>query len=633
MCMAVVIPVAFDALKPKEKSLLIATLIPRFSSKAVFSLGLIGLTGLFATLVQIGSFSALFTTVYGNALLIKLVLLSFVVVLGGFNQFYVHPRVVSNLAKLAERVQTLLQVQNRFKLSLKTEALIGAAVILVAGFLTASQPAVQLNEQMLQTLAEPLDQSPSVPPDYAGKSEGITINLRIRPMQVGLNDFEIRLTDEKGSPIQDVKAVNMEFKLIGKDIGEVTTTAEKKGEGIYSNSGYYLGQPGKWKVQVQVRREMAYDAIVSFTVTVPFQDFSSLKVREYEFPIKGANPHALSIGSDASVWFTVPNQGKIGRFDPQTFSFEQFALPGESSLPTGIVVGTSGSVWITDPQNNRIVRFDPASKLFKEYKLPTQDSAPSTITIDESGRIWLVEQLAEKIASFSPDTELFKEYAVPTKDAGLQGIASDDIGIWFTEFRANKIGLLDPSTGEIAEFQPDKFSLNAPTGVLPVSDGIIWITEHGSNTLTKFSHHSGTFERFDIPGETPAPYGLAMDRDGNVWFALHLGNRIGVMQLATEEIHTFPIPTPNSLTQWIAIDPQGNVWFAETGSNKLGAVTKLLPSATPTEQSQVDDGFDRVVALAAVGLVVVTVVSYFGGKRRFKKDEDVLNSILTGSGK
>lgn len=80
----------------------LALLIPRFSLLATISLGVIGVSGLYMAWIHLHSFDALFDTLYGNTLVIKLLTVLPVVVLGGYHQFILHKYMV-NLTSVTKK--------------------------------------------------------------------------------------------------------------------------------------------------------------------------------------------------------------------------------------------------------------------------------------------------------------------------------------------------------------------------------------------------------------------------------------------------------------------------------------------------------------------------------------------------
>ena len=100
----------------------------------------------------------------------------------------------------------------------------------------------------------------------------------------------------------------------------------------------------------------------------------------------------------------------------------------------------------------------------KEYEVPTPRSRPHDPALAPDGSLWYTGQGANKLGRLDPKTGEFKEYPLKTPDSGPHGLVADKEGnIWFTAISAGYIGKLDPKTGEVAEFRPSEGASNRPT--------------------------------------------------------------------------------------------------------------------------------------------------------------------------
>ena len=64
----------------------------RFSTMALFSVAAIGVTGLYAAYLRVGSLQALYTSIYGQALLLKQVFVLLLLLLAAVNLLWILPR-------------------------------------------------------------------------------------------------------------------------------------------------------------------------------------------------------------------------------------------------------------------------------------------------------------------------------------------------------------------------------------------------------------------------------------------------------------------------------------------------------------------------------------------------------------
>ncbi len=126
-----------------------------------------------------------------------------------------------------------------------------------------------------------------------------------------------------------------------------------------------------------------------------------------------------------------------------------------------------------------------------EFPTPTVAAGPEAITSGPDGNFWFIESGADKIGTINPTTDVITEFSLPTAGAlplptagpELTGIASGPDGnLWFTEFGAGKIGMINPTTHAIKEFPlpPDQ----NPSAITAGPDGNLWFTETAQKTVT-----------------------------------------------------------------------------------------------------------------------------------------------------
>jgi len=129
----------------EERPRLLATVIQRFSLLAATSVTLLLVSGVFSTLVQIPTWSALLETAYGRTLAIKFALLVPLLAVAALNAMLCRPRLVR---ASAEGVP-LERLRRRITRLATVEALFGAAVLVVVGVLvwqTPARPAVEAGQ-------------------------------------------------------------------------------------------------------------------------------------------------------------------------------------------------------------------------------------------------------------------------------------------------------------------------------------------------------------------------------------------------------------------------------------------------------------------------------------------------------
>src|SRR6266542_4336729 len=90
----------------------------------------------------------------------------------------------------------------------------------------------------------------------------------------------------------------------------------------------------------------------------------------------------------------------------------------------------------------------------KEYEVPTPQSRPHDPALAPDGSLWYTGQAANKLGRLDPQSGQFKEYPLKTPDSGPHGLVADNQGnIWFTAISGGYVGKLNPKTGEVTEYR------------------------------------------------------------------------------------------------------------------------------------------------------------------------------------
>jgi len=114
-------------------------------------------------------------------------------------------------------------------------------------------------------------------------------------------------------------------------------------------------------------------------------------------------------------------------------------------MPARLAVGNDGSIWFTrswsvDRGDSLIGRLHPDGEV-TYITIPTANGGPADLTTGPLGDIWFTEYKANKIGVILESGEV-KEYSVPTPDSGPLGITAISSGVAFVEHKANKIGIV-----------------------------------------------------------------------------------------------------------------------------------------------------------------------------------------------
>lgn len=251
--------------------------------------------------------------------------------------------------------------------------------------------------------------------------------------------------------------------------------------------------------------------------------------------------------------------------------FREQLIPGSPGGATEMVPFGYETWYFTEFDANRIGLI--GRDQFREFLVPTSNSGPRGLAVGSQTRaIWFTEFRAGKIGKLTFDG-IITEYVIPTPQSAPWGIAEIDGLIWFTESATNKIGRINKD-GSITEFviptknaSPRGISLSLSSFHEPC------FVEFAADRIGCFENGQ-IVERALIPGS--GPQDLFRDENTRLWFTESTGNRIGaanfngVGSLAQAVIEEYPIPTPASGPAGIAAECSGGVWFTEKSAGQIG---------------------------------------------------------------
>jgi copper transport protein len=318
----------------------LALLLPRFSLLATISLGVIGVSGLYAAWIQLHSLNALFNSPYGNILIIKSSAALPLVLLGAYHQLRLHRDVVlvasigrqrrvgtdgstsgstvsgkdSSISGNVPASQTftsnelpdpshknnkstkdrekIREISSKFNKTIKLESLVAICVLLAASLLTiTSPPAMNMGmSSMAATMSSSsasmsgMLMTPIKNSTYIVQTKIMNVNtkIEINPFYSGFNTFKVTFTDTNGKPNTKVNAAEMTFTNTVANIGPIVANLQKLSPGVYSITGAYISQPGDWDI------------------TLAAQRLSDLDLN-YEFTAKGTNAPSIPQGGSSTT--------------------------------------------------------------------------------------------------------------------------------------------------------------------------------------------------------------------------------------------------------------------------------------------------------------------------------------------
>jgi copper transport protein len=610
------------------KASLLSLLIPRFSTIPVVILGTIVITGPFLLYLLEPHLGLTLASLYGKALIAKLILAGVMIGNGAYNQSIIHRDSLKIVAMTSivsgsdasqkkgsestidGRRGNFENLISKFGKSTKAEAFVGIALLAaVAVLVNTGLPASEF-QSLIQIVQH--QQQQSIPgmnfangiatpqqgftaTNFIGNNQKVT--LSINPYIPGNNKFQITYSDSDGNPI-DIKSVQLRYTQTDKGIGPITVDTDKVSRGIFSVNAAF-GLAGPWDLQVEATPAAnAPDIVTEYNLFVKpkLSDFS-FNVKEYKMPDKNAQPLFPLYDKSRNVVWTGDssiNSGRIWEFSLTNHTYTEHKIAGANIITLMALDPTNNDIWFIDPLNKNLGHYNPATGTTQLFKIPVE-SVLSGITIDPSStNIWVSLATANEVLRFNILDKTFSTpIKLPTQNATPLGIIADQSGqIWMAESGTGKLANIDPTkNNKVTEFVPTggiNNTLKSPTALLAdPNSGQIYISEHDGHTVSAFNPILRTFTKNPPLNPSGLPFGMALDNYRNLWVAEHVINKIAVIDPSTGEHSEVNIPQQSPFVQWITSDSQGNIWMAEQRAASLAQITIIAkPSLSSLVGSQ-----------------------------------------------
>ncbi|MFF4080616.1 copper resistance CopC/CopD family protein [Streptomyces sp. NPDC001777] len=284
-----------------------ATAVRRFSRVAFGSVLVLTATGIYQSWRQVGTWSALTGTTYGQLLLVKVGLVGALVAIAFFSRRWTARLITSGTgtdktertgadgpetdeadgaeaetdevvtaaggaedpvraAQLArqraavttarkKRVRDADPERSGLRRSVLAEVGVAVVLLVVTTVLTSTEPARTEEEARSATAAAPASAGPvnlTLPFDTGGENGKGTVRMDIDPARPGANELHIWIDGADEKPM-DVPELKIAFTLKSKDIGPLPVLPDRIAEGHWASSGVQIPMAGDWKVSVTVR--------------------------------------------------------------------------------------------------------------------------------------------------------------------------------------------------------------------------------------------------------------------------------------------------------------------------------------------------------------------------------------------
>ncbi|MDP8886732.1 MAG: hypothetical protein M3M91_02960, partial [Thermoproteota archaeon] len=254
------------------------------------------------------------------------------------------------------------------------------------------------------------------------------------------------------------------------------------------------------------------------------------------------------LASDGSLWYIDPlgaeNNGVVGVYNPadnssSSSSSRRYVIP-EEGVPSGIAIDGNGSLWmpiVVGNGSDKVVKFNPATEQFSSYNIPTLDARPAGITSDSFGNIWFAEAGAGSIAKIDTVTGNITEYKPKNPLQALDEPAAvfadpNNFDIYIAEHSSHTITVYNSLLGTFREY-PSIDERGLPFGMAMDSYGNLWFAQHEIDKIGVIDPRTGEGTEANLPITGSFVQWLTSDNEGRIWFAAQRGSALGSVTTTT----------------------------------------------------------------------------------------------------
>jgi copper transport protein len=248
--------------------------LAHYSPLAIVGVLIMAMSGSSNAGIRLPSWLQLFTTAYGNTLLVKIALVGGLCVTSAVHVFWLRPhlkktyqRYVSNVvAKETEtaeattqRMQQVQVLEKRMQQQtyglmriLRWEPLLGLAVLICTGLLGVFSGTLQpvVPQQEMGASGQPVQTATGLSQVKIQTTDAVfAATLTVSPNHQGFNGFTVQIPNQQGMQRTAIGVV-ISMTIPGMDMGTTVVKLQGDGKGKFSGGGIF-SMPGRWLLRIE----------------------------------------------------------------------------------------------------------------------------------------------------------------------------------------------------------------------------------------------------------------------------------------------------------------------------------------------------------------------------------------------
>jgi streptogramin lyase len=359
-------------------------------------------------------------------------------------------------------------------------------------------------------------------------------------------------------------------------------TSEPKGEVLRNLASYFAS----------INRSEGERTYPLKTAPRPTGRATHVIMTEYGLPRpEVTEPHDVVVDGQGTVWYSDFAEQIIGELDPKTGKVTEHALPlFKPGAPTGslnLELDPAGNPWVAMMYQSAVARLDRKTGEVRAYPLPKEFESPRVQVgmldphhSDVDGKVWVDEGGTKTFFRLDPVSgtferiEPYKNLPGPTRHASY-GIAADaQNNLWFMDFADRNVGRTDKTTGQTVIY-PVPTPASRPRRGHMTSDGRLAFAEFAADKIGIFDTKSDEVAEWPTPPNF-APYDAVLDRNGELWSGGMNADLVLRLDPNTGRSVTYLLPRETNIRRVFVDNSTTPVTFW-VGSNHGASIVRVEP--------------------------------------------------------
>ena len=226
------------------------------------------------------------------------------------------------------------------------------------------------------------------------------------------------------------------------------------------------------------------------------------------------------------------------------------------------------------PKPDANILHGPVKVAIREWQAPVPGSRPHDPLATRDGAIWYTGQMSNRLGRVDPKTGQVREFPLKSPATAPHGLVEDKDGnIWFTGNHISIVGKLDPKTGNVTEYKmPDPKARDphslafAHDGIMVNSRGVPHVVLFGTNKIARVDPQTMEIREYPLPDPRARPRRMAYDGNDVIYYSDFPRGMLGRLDPETGQVTEWPSPGGPRSQPYGIVFAKGAVWYSESGT-------------------------------------------------------------------